>query len=172
MIFLTVGTSFPFDRLVRAVDEAVAKKDIKEKIFAQVGKGGYRPKNFNSIEILDKIKFDEYFSRSSAIIAHAGMGTITMALEENKPILVMPRLKKFQELVNNHQLFTARRFEQLGHVLAVYEKKDLPYKLDGLKSFQPVQRRSQAKDVAERIGRFISELPQTVQIAIRSKKLQ
>jgi len=36
MIFLTVGTQFPFDRLVKAVDETVRKNGLDEQIFAQV----------------------------------------------------------------------------------------------------------------------------------------
>ncbi len=157
MIFLTVGTSFPFDRLVKAVDDAVSKKIITEEIFAQIGKGGCQPRNFESVEILDKIHFDQYFDQSSIIISHAGMGTITMALQQLKPILVMPRLKKYGELVNEHQTATARKFEQLGHVVAVYDLKDLPVKLQTVKYFQPVPRKSQADKVAKFIGEFISQ---------------
>lgn len=157
MIFLTVGTSFPFDRLVEAVDEAVSAKKITNSIFAQVGRGGYRPRNFDSVETLEKNEFDNYFHQADAVIAHAGMGTITMALEQNKPILVMPRLKKYGELVNDHQLATAKRFEQLGHVLAIYETSELPAKADLLKSFQPVPRLTQVEKVAERIGTFLRQ---------------
>lgn len=155
MIFLTVGTSFPFDRLVRAVDQYVTEKRINETIFAQIGKGGYRPENFDWVETLDKKKFDEHFSQAETIIAHAGMGTITMALDSHKPILVMPRLKKYRELVNDHQLITAQRFEQLGHVIAVYDTNDLPNKFPLLKSFEPIPRKSQADQVALRIGNFL-----------------
>lgn len=155
MIFLTVGTSFPFDRLVQEVDEAVARGRIDSEIFAQVGRGGYTPKHFESSETLEKKEFDRWFQRSEAVISHAGMGTITMALEQNKPILVVPRLKELGELVNDHQLATAKRFEQMGHVLAVYEINELPGKVKLLKSFQPVPRESQVEQVAARIGIFI-----------------
>jgi UDP-N-acetylglucosamine transferase subunit ALG13 len=157
MIFLTVGTSFPFDRLVQAMDEHVSQGRIDPDIFAQVGKGGYRPRNFESVETLDKGRFDEYFEKAEAVIAHAGMGTITMALERHKPILVMPRLKKYRELVNDHQLATAKHFEQLGHVIAAYDINELPEKLNLLKSFQPAPRGSQVDKVAERIGTFLHQ---------------
>lgn len=157
MIFLTVGTSFPFDRLVQAVDEYVSQGRIESAIFAQVGKGGYRPRNFNSVETLDKGKFDEYFEQAEAVIAHAGIGTITMALERHKPILVMPRLKKYRELVSDHQLASAKHFEQLGHVIAAYDINELPEKLNLLKSFQPAPRGSQVEKVANRIGTFLHQ---------------
>ena len=155
MIFVTVGTSFPFDRLVRAVDELVGRGEIDGEIFAQVGQGGYCPKNFQSVETLDKKKFDEYFEKADSVIAHAGMGTITMALAQYKPILVIPRLKQYRELVNDHQLATAKRFEQLGHILAVYHISELPEKINFLKSFQPAPRANQVEKVSERIGTFL-----------------
>lgn len=156
MIFLTVGTSFPFDRLVRSMDDLVDQDLIDMKIFAQVGRGGYRPRNFESVETLDKMKFDEYFQKADTIIAHAGMGTITMALARHKPILVMPRLKKYRELVNDHQFATAKYFEQLGHVMAVYHSSELLAKLNLLASFKPVARESQVEMVSERIAVFLN----------------
>ena len=91
------------------------------------------------------------------MIAHAGMGTITMALEQNKPILVVPRLKKYRELVNDHQLATAKRFEQLGHVIAVYHTNELPEKVKLLRSFKTVPRKSQVEKVSARIGLFLNQ---------------
>ena len=158
MIFLTIGTTHLFDRLIRAVDDAVENKMINEKIFGQVGKGGFKPKNFESVEILDKIQFDQYLDQSSMLISHAGMGSITMALSRLKPILVVPRMKKYNELVNDHQIATAKKFEQLGHVLALYNLTDLPAKIKALRTFKPVPRKSQADEVARYIGRFISAL--------------
>ena len=54
MIFMTVGTQFPFDRLVRAVDEAVGMELITDHIFAQIGKNATVPRNFESVETLQK----------------------------------------------------------------------------------------------------------------------
>jgi UDP-N-acetylglucosamine transferase subunit ALG13 len=116
MIFLTVGTQFPFDRLVRAVDEAAGRNGFDEQIFAQVGTGSYRPKNFEAVPSLAKEIFDERLYEADSIISHAGIGTITMALEHNKPLLVMPRLARYDDVVNDHQLALAEKFEQLGHL--------------------------------------------------------
>jgi len=73
MIFLTVGTQFPFDRLVKAVDETVSKNGLDEQIFAQVGTTTYRPRNFETVPSLEKTLFDKHFSEADSIISHAGM---------------------------------------------------------------------------------------------------
>jgi UDP-N-acetylglucosamine transferase subunit ALG13 len=158
MIFLTVGTLFPFDRLVNAVDEAVANGLITEDVFAQIGKGAKRPENIESVETLDKVTFDEVISESSCMISHAGMGSIQAALSKDKPLLVMPRLHKYSEHINDHQVATAEKFEELGHLLAVYHLENIPQRLEDIKSFVPTQRHTQVDKVVERISDFLESL--------------
>lgn len=160
MIFLTVGTyPLPFDRLVRAVDTLTRQGLIGEEIFAQIGVGNYKPRNMEYIEMLEKDTFDFYLQRASCIVGHAGMGTITTALGYNKPLLVVPRIKRYKEHVNDHQVATARRFEKLGHVLVAYEAEELPEKIQQLWDFVPYERRTQARAVSERVAKFLNELP-------------
>lgn len=128
MIFVTTGTQDPFDRLMRTIDEAVPYLNGTELV-AQVAKSDYTVKNFTTYEFLSPMEFEDYFTRADLIIAHAGMGTIISALVKGKPILVMPRLAKYGEQRNNHQIATARRFDQLGYINVAYDEKELIKKL-------------------------------------------
>lgn len=158
MIFLTVGTQFPFERLVQAIDEMFGDGLIDEAVFGQIGESSYKPRNFVSVVSLEKEVFDRHFMEASCIISHAGMGTIIMALENEKPLLVMPRIKKYGEVVNNHQVAIAKKFEERGHILAAYETRDLPQKIDALKSFVPRPTRNDAEAVIARISKFLNAL--------------
>jgi len=158
MIFLTVGTQFPFDRLVKTVDDVFDQGLIDEEIFAQIGESTYKPHNFESVASLDKNLFDKRLKEASSVISHAGMGTITMALSNNKPLLVMPRLKKYGEVVNNHQAAIAKRFSEFGHLLIAYDVKDLPDGIRKLKNFIPRKRKASPEAVADRIRRFLNSL--------------
>lgn len=157
MIFLTVGTQFPFDRLVRALDNIVEDGLIDEEIFAQIGKSSYKPRNFTSVDSLDAVLYHKQVQKASNIIGHAGVGTIMMALENNKPLLVMPRLKKYGEVVNDHQVAIARRFEESGYLLTAYEVEELPVKVEKLKSFVPKKRQTQTQKMVERISKFLND---------------
>ena len=158
MIFLTVGTQFPFDRLVKAVDETAGTNGFDEQIVAQIGDSSYCPENFQATTSFEKVVFDRHFAMADGIISHAGMGTITMALDHRKPLLVMPRLKKYGEVVNDHQLAIAKKFEQLGYLLVAYGAEDVPIKMKQLKSFVPQERQPCADIVAARISTFLNEL--------------
>jgi len=162
MIFLTVGTyPLPFDRLVKAIDAAIKERLIEEEIFAQIGRCSYKPQNMEYVQMLEKEAFDSYFQKASSIISHAGIGTITMALDNEKPLLVMPRLKKYGEVVNDHQVMTAKRFEELGHILVAYTEEQLPDKLKQLKSFVPRKRKANPDAVANRIRQFLNNLSES-----------
>ncbi len=155
MIFLTVGTQFPFDRLVRAVDALSPNGLMQEKIYAQIGDSEYVPAHFEAIPSLEKSVFDETVRNASAIISHAGMGSINLALEYNKPLLVMPRRARFKEVVNDHQVGIARKFADAGHLLLAMDETDLPDKIRQLKTFTPRPRENLADQVAARIRRFL-----------------
>jgi beta-1,4-N-acetylglucosaminyltransferase len=157
MIFLTVGTQFPFDRLVKAVDDLLDRGVIHEQVVAQIGDSKYQPRHFESVAWLHKAAFDEHMQQASAIIGHAGMGTITMALERSKPLLAMPRRKKYGEVVNDHQVVLAIKFEALGHILLARDEGELPEKIERLKSFVPRPRVADPDAIAHRIDVFLGQ---------------
>lgn len=158
MIFLTVGSMFPFDRLVRAVDEFVGQGHITGEVVAQIGDGRYEPRHVPFDRFLAKPQYDQRVADSTALVAHAGAGTIALALAQHKPLLVVPRLKRFKEHVNDHQVSTARKFEQLGHVLVAYDAEHIPAKLAELAGFLPQARHADSLRMARRIGAFLDSL--------------
>lgn len=159
MIFLTLGSyPLPFDRLIQAVDRGIQTGLIKEEVVAQIGYSRYVPQAMKYYRLIDKREFGELFGAADGIISHAGMGNIAMALEADKPILVFPRLFKYSEHVNDHQLETAREFEKLGHVLAAYTEEDLYSKIPLLKTFVPKKRSATPERVARRVGEFLWSL--------------
>jgi len=159
MIFLTVGTyPLQFNRLIKAVDAAVGCNLIDAEVFAQTGLSDFRPEHMNFVELMDKAEFDCCFEEASGIVSHAGMGTITMALDLGKPLVVMPRLKRLNEHVNDHQLATARKFEALGHVMAAYDETQLVHRINALGAFRPAKRNTQAQAVSDRISKFLNQV--------------
>jgi len=156
VIFLTVGSMFPFDRLIRAVDEMVADGRITDRLTAQIGDGRYEPRHFAFDRFLDKPEYEVRIAEASLLIAHAGAGTIALAIQRGKPLLVVPRLKSHGEHVNDHQIATARKFEELGHVLVARETAEIPVKLAALKTFRPMPREVQTERLARRIGLLLA----------------
>jgi UDP-N-acetylglucosamine transferase subunit ALG13 len=136
MIFVTVGTDQPFDRMMKVVD-AWAAECARKDVFAQIGEGGWQPRNIPFSQFLAPPDFKQRFDQARVIIAHAGMGTILSALSHGKPILVMPKLASLGEHRNEHQLATARRIMSLGNVTVAFNEAELREKLDQIDSLIP-----------------------------------
>jgi UDP-N-acetylglucosamine transferase subunit ALG13 len=137
VIFLTVGTQLPFDRLVKAVDEWCGRQRDDFEVFAQVGRLGpenYRPTRFAFEERLSQDSFEERLKASKLIISHAGMGSIISALTYQKPILILPRIAKLGEHRNEHQLATAERFRARSGIAVADDEVALAARLDDFKA--------------------------------------
>ncbi|WP_296708800.1 glycosyltransferase [Rhodoblastus sp.] len=105
MIFLTVGTQLPFDRLIKLVDDLVPELD--EEVVGQIGFGKYQPKNMHWTSSLTAVEFDKRAAEASVIVSHAGIGSVLTAKRFRKPIVVFPRAATLGEHRNDHQLATA-----------------------------------------------------------------
>lgn len=158
MIFLTIGTLDSFDRLVQTVDQLIGEGKISREVLAQIGPGRYEPRHMKSVRALDKIEFDRRMEESEFIISHAGMGSIITAITLRKPMIVMPRLKKYHEHVNDHQLHTANKFEELGIVLVARDGNELIEKIARIHEFKPAQRKDTIAGLKSRITGFLEQL--------------
>lgn len=149
----------PFDRLIRTVDRW-AKQSGRKDVFAQIGPSGTSPKNIPWRRNLKPLEFKERMQNASAIVAHAGMGTILTALELNKPILVMPRRGDLRETRNDHQVATAKRFEEQGRLVAAYDDEELMKKLDELLQIKPGKRiiNQASPELLERLRDFVDNI--------------
>lgn len=133
MIFATVGTQLPFDRLIKALDEVAPL--IDEEIVAQVGtKSVYAPKHVRALATLDPMTFASTVSASRLIVAHAGIGTILNARKWGKPLIIVPRRAGLGEHRNDHQLATCRQLgdrpgihvaETEAELAALIQRRDL-----------------------------------------------
>jgi UDP-N-acetylglucosamine transferase subunit ALG13 len=140
VIFVTVGTQLPFDRLVSAVDRWAGATPGSD-VFAQVGPSSVAPEHICYRDFIPPVECRERMLAATAIVAHAGMGTILSALELGKPVLIMPRRATLGEHRNEHQLATARRFAEVGRVAVAYDEAELEAKLgelDRLTAHEPI----------------------------------
>lgn len=129
MIFVTVGTQLPFDRLAGAVNEW-ARAHPDHEVVAQVGPTERQFDAMRCERHLAPQRFDELFTRADAVIAHAGMGTILSAANRRRPLLVMPRRAALGEHRNEHQLATAKRLEDRIGLVVAWDERDLIDKID------------------------------------------
>jgi UDP-N-acetylglucosamine transferase subunit ALG13 len=123
MILVTIGTSEPFDRLVRALDALPPD----EELVLQCGTSSVAgPSWARRVDYLAADELAGEMRRARALVMHAGVGSIITALEQSRRPIVVPRLRRYGEAVDDHQLALARRLADLGLVQLVESLALLP----------------------------------------------
>lgn len=159
MIYVTVGTQkFQFDRLIRTVDKLVGNSDVKEEVFIQSGNCNYKPVNCPYKSFLTKDEFEDYISNCSLLITHSGVATIIAGLKKKKPVIVMPRLEKFGEHVDDHQVQIANAFAEQNLILKCDCENDLSRCIKIARNHKFDEYVSQRKVMVDTIRKFINTL--------------
>lgn len=142
MIFVTVGSHYQgFDRLIKKMDEIAGK--IDEKVIMQIGHTNYKPVNAEYFDFVEDFgKIEELNRDARVVVSHAGAGSILTALKLGTPVIVVPRLKKYNEHMDDHQLEIA---EVMSRNRNVSVAKDLNY-LDELLKFDFLYVKEESKD--------------------------
>ena len=157
VIFVTLGThDFPFDRLLRALDRLPGD----EELVVQTRAPGVRPAGARrGSTTLPYDELAEDIRRARVVVCHAGVGSVLTALANGKRPVVVPRLARFGEAVDDHQLAFARRLGEAGAVTLVEDVDALPAALAAPPEPPP----------AFGAGRLAADLRQTLERLVYSR---
>ncbi|MEJ1158841.1 glycosyltransferase [Prosthecomicrobium sp. N25] len=136
LIFVTVGSMLPFDRLVRSFD-AWAAAHPEEEAHIQIGTGRYEPVHVPWSRMLDGRSFEEKVASASLIVSHAGTGTVFAAFEHAKPIVIVPRYAALREHTTDHQLHTAAWLRGKPGIVVCEKDEDLAAKIAEGRGLRP-----------------------------------
>ena len=112
MILVTVGTNEArFDRLL----DAVATLPRGERLLVQHGHS--KRVEHPDAELVSFLGYDQLaaaMGEARVVVTHAGVGSVLTALAAGKRPVVVPRLRRHGEAVDDHQLQLARRLGEVG----------------------------------------------------------
>lgn len=128
MILVTIGSMFPFDRLIRAMDDWAEGRG--GEFLAQIGDGAYEPRNMPWVRKMPRPEFIATIARADLVVGHAGMGTVITAGEHGRAIVIMPRRASLGEHTNDHQVDTAGWLGGRRGIFVAEDEHALPPALD------------------------------------------
>lgn len=156
MIFVTLGSQkFQFNRMLIEIDKLIDKGKITEEVFAQIGASDYKPKNFKYSDFLTQDEFKNYMKNADLVITHAGTGAIVTALKNDKLVIAIPRLAKYGEHVDDHQVQLIDEFKELNFIEPVYETEQLADALELVRKNKYNKYVSNTRNIIEDIEKFI-----------------
>lgn len=157
MIYVTVGTMFlDFPRLILKMDEVA--QVTAERVVIQIGMGQTLPRHCEHFDFRTHEEVLAIQREARVIVCHAGIGSVLDALRVRRPLIVVPRRKKFNEHMTDHQLDVAEAVERRGWGRMILDMDDLPGACADPPpvplSYHPAQHRlvSAVRDVVERVA--------------------
>lgn len=156
MILITLGTQDKqFTRLLDTVQNEIDKGNIRDKVIVQAGHTKYNSKDMEIFDLIDREKFADLIKECDLLITHGGVGSIITGLQNNKKVIVVPRLAKYDEHINDHQIQITENFAKVGYILPLYENDDLGKTLKEIKKFKPKKFQSNTKNMIKLISNYI-----------------
>lgn len=126
MIFVCIGSrDYQFNRLIKKMDELVRDKIVSEKVIMQIGESEYIPRYCEYYRFIDRDKFKEYQKEADLIISHGGTGALVGALKMGKQVIAVPRLAKYGEHIDDHQMQVSGVLADGGYLRMVTDIEEL-----------------------------------------------
>jgi len=127
LIFAMTGTEVhPFPRFTRAIDELHRSGAVGEEAFLQLGNSPEEPAHVPFRRFLSFGEVVEHVRAASVVVTHAGAGSTLVCLQQGKHPVVVPRLHRHGEMIDDHQVPFAARMAAAGLVTLVEDLATLP----------------------------------------------
>ena len=95
MILVLLGTqNNNFDRLLSGIQKCIDDKIINEEVVVQAGYTVFESDKMKIFDFIEKDKMNDLIQEASLVITHAGVGSIIVALKNDKKTIVVPRSKR------------------------------------------------------------------------------
>jgi UDP-N-acetylglucosamine transferase subunit ALG13 len=158
MILVTLGTQDkPFTRLLQIIEEQIDKGNVNGRVVVQAGCTQFKTEKMDIFDLVPMDKLNRLTEEADFIITHGGVGSIISALKYGKKIIVCPRLYKYGEHINDHQLEITENFSENGYVCALNDGDDLGEVLKKLGSFTPKEFKSNTENMIKIVDEFIEK---------------
>lgn len=122
MIFATVGShpTYRFERFLRALESLPG-----DDLVVQYGPGRAPANAARAVPWMTFAEIVDHMERAEHVVSHAGAGTVLCAARVGQVPIVFPRLERFGETVDDHQLELARRLAEDERLIVVESESEL-----------------------------------------------
>jgi UDP-N-acetylglucosamine transferase subunit ALG13 len=142
-----------FERMVRETDRIAGELD--EQVVIQIGSTDYEPENCDYFRFIPRKDIEKYYIDARVVVCHAGSGSILTALEHDKPLVLVPRMKKYGEVFDDHQLEIARAMESQGATV-VYDISNLKSTIENVNT--TVSKFSTGRNLVGALKEYLDQL--------------
>ena len=146
-----------FYRLLEEIDRLIEIGKINDEVIVQAGYTKYESQNMKIIDFVSNDEIEKLEQQADCIITHGGVGSIIGSIEKGKKVIAVPRLKKYGEHVNDHQLDIVESFDKLGYIIGITDVSQLEKALKRVKEFEPKKYIQNTGNIIKIVENFIDK---------------
>lgn len=158
MILVTLGTQDKsFSRLLATVEKAKKEGIITDRVVVQAGYTSYQSDVLEIFDLIPMEDFNALLEKADLVITHGGVGSILTALQKGKKVIAAPRLSKYKEHTNDHQLELVDVFAKENYLLPLKDFTQFEKIYERSKHFKPKVYKSNQKAFVTAIEGYLEE---------------
>lgn len=159
MILVLLGT-FPmtFQRPLLEIEKLMKKGIIKNEVIVQSGHTPFESKHLKIIPFMPMNELLDLYKKADLIISQGGTGSIIKGIKLGKKVILIPRLFKLNEHVDDHQTELAVEMSKNGYVIPWFENDKLEDLLLKAEVFEPRRFISDNKKITEFLINYIDTI--------------
>ncbi len=157
LLFVTVGATLPFDRLVSSVAALHARGLIDEQVIIQTGIGGLAPEGLETHETLPFERVLSILREADIVVCHGGTGSLITALREGCRVVAMPRRFALREHYDDHQGEITQAFADRGLISIAHSENELAAALDTVRERTPAVATSDPRELIDLLRALIDD---------------
>jgi len=159
MILVLLGT-FPtaFKRPLLEIETLCEDGTIAEEIIVQNGYTTIESKHQVFRPFIPPDELDALYKKARLIITHAGTGSIIKGLKLYKKVIAIPRLAKYGEVVDDHQLEILNEFAKMNYIMPWQENVSLKSILSAAAHFSPSPYISNKENIINYLTNYVDSL--------------
>ena len=162
MILVLLGTqNNSFHRLLEEIEKNIDAGNITDRVIVQAGFTKYESNKMEIFDMIPQEELDKLIKEADLVITHGGVGSIMAAVKQGKKVIAVPRLKKYGEHVNDHQLEIIETFKKQGIIIGINDVTELAQALKdaevfkvGMTDFDIDQKIAQENSQSEFVNQF------------------
>lgn len=158
MILVLLGTqNNSFHRLLEEIQKNIDNGNIKEDVIVQKGHTKFESKDMTLYNQLPSQEIEKLVEEANLVITHGGVGSIISSIERGRKVIAVPRLKKYKEHVNDHQLDIVKSFDDMGYIIGITGVEELEGVLKKVQNFEPKEYIKNTGNILKIIEEFIEK---------------
>lgn len=156
MILVLLGTqNNSFVRLLQEVEKNINSGNITDEVVVQAGYTKYNSNKMKIHNLISSQEMEQLVDEANLVISHGGVGSTLQCVKKGKVVIGVPRQKKYNEHVNDHQKQLIETFASQGYIIGIKEVADLEKALKQAKEFIPKRYISNTENMIRLIEKYV-----------------